>query len=244
MRPGCVLRGRRARPVRSAALPGVGDGRLRRPVAGRRRRPPCRSRSRARSAWGRRRRSWSAPDEAVAVPTGGVVPDGADAVVPIELCEVDGRRVTVLRPHPAGKHVRPAGEDARAGELLVAAGRRLRAPDVGALAAAGIATVRRAPARPRRRRVDGRRARARPASRSATRRSTTRTLYTLIAAVREAGATPVDGGTVRRRSGRAHRRAGRARRTTSTPRVLGRRVDGRARPGEARVRARRRHRRS
>ena len=76
--------------------------------------------------------------EAIVVPTGGVVPHGADAVVPVELCDRHGDRVVVLRAVPSGKHIRPAGEDAGAGDVLVRAGRRLDAPDVGALAAAGL----------------------------------------------------------------------------------------------------------
>jgi molybdopterin molybdotransferase len=83
---------------------------------------------------------------AVSVPTGGQVPDGADAVVPVEHCVVEGDRVLVLRPSAPGKHVRPAGEDVRAGQVLVPAGRRLAGADLGALAAAGLATV---PVRPR-----------------------------------------------------------------------------------------------
>jgi molybdenum cofactor synthesis domain-containing protein len=79
--------------------------------------------------------------DAVAIPTGGVVPTGADAVVPVELCAVSDDRVLVLRSVPSGKHVRPAGEDARAGDVLVRAGRRLLAPDLGALAAAGLDAV-------------------------------------------------------------------------------------------------------
>jgi molybdopterin molybdotransferase len=83
-----------------------------------------------------------AAGDAVAVPTGGVVPDGADAVVPVELCAVEGARVLIMRSLPANKHVRPAGEDVSAGEVLVPAGRRLFAPDLGALAAAGFGSVR------------------------------------------------------------------------------------------------------
>jgi molybdopterin molybdotransferase len=78
---------------------------------------------------------------AVAISTGAVVPSGADAVVPVELTDRDGDRVLVMRALPARKHVRPAGEDVRAGDLLLSAGRRLHAPDLGALAAAGFADV-------------------------------------------------------------------------------------------------------
>lgn len=80
-------------------------------------------------------------DEAVAVPTGGMVPDGADAVIPVERCIVEDARVLVSAGVERGRHVRPAGEDLRAGEVLVAAGRRLMAPDLGLLASAGPASV-------------------------------------------------------------------------------------------------------
>ncbi len=79
--------------------------------------------------------------EAIRIATGAPIPAGADAVVPIEDCEVEGERVRVLAPVPEGKHVRPAGEDLRAGEVLVPAGRRLGAPELGLLAAAGAAQV-------------------------------------------------------------------------------------------------------
>ncbi len=76
--------------------------------------------------------------EAVRIATGAPIPAGADAVVPIEDCEVVGDRVRVLRAVPEGKHIRPAGEDVRAGEVLVRAGRRLGAPELGLLATAGF----------------------------------------------------------------------------------------------------------
>ncbi|MGH2677829.1 MAG: molybdopterin molybdotransferase MoeA [Actinomycetota bacterium] len=79
------------------------------------------------------------PGGCLAVPTGGRIPHGADAVVPVEHCVVEGERVLVLRPTEPGRFVRPAGEDVRAGELLVPAGRTLRAGDLGLLAAAGLA---------------------------------------------------------------------------------------------------------
>jgi molybdopterin molybdotransferase len=79
---------------------------------------------------------------AVRIPTGGVVPPGADCIVPIEHCVVEGDRVLVLRASEPGRYVRPTGEDARRGDVLVPAGRRLLAPDLGFLAAAGLGRVR------------------------------------------------------------------------------------------------------
>jgi molybdopterin molybdotransferase len=81
------------------------------------------------------------PGGCVAVPTGGRIPEGADAVVPVEHCVVEGERVLVLRPSEPGRFVRPAGEDVRRGDFLVSAGRTLRAGDLGLLAAAGLAEV-------------------------------------------------------------------------------------------------------
>jgi molybdopterin molybdotransferase len=82
------------------------------------------------------------PGGAVRIPTGGAVPRGADCVVPIEECRVDGSRVLVLRPAPPGRHVRPAGQDVRAGQPLLDAGTRLLGPQLGLLASAGYGTVR------------------------------------------------------------------------------------------------------
>ncbi|MGH2725246.1 MAG: molybdopterin molybdotransferase MoeA [Actinomycetota bacterium] len=81
------------------------------------------------------------PGEAVAIPTGGAVPQGAQCVIPVEHCVVEDDRVLVLRPEPPGRHVRPAGEDLRAGDALVPAGRRLLGPDLGLLASAGLDSV-------------------------------------------------------------------------------------------------------
>ena len=134
--------------------------------------------------------------EAVVVPTGGVVPDGADAVVPVELCDASDGIVRVLRALPAGKHVRPAGEDVRAGEVLVPAGRRLRAPDLGALAAAGRDSV---VAYPKARVgiVSTGDELVRPGASVGDAEIYDSNTFTLIGAVREAGAVPIDGGPVR-----------------------------------------------
>jgi molybdopterin molybdotransferase len=77
---------------------------------------------------------------AAVISTGAVVPDGADAVVPIERTSLEGATVTV-EGVAAGAHVRPRGGDAHAGDLVVEGGTRLGPPQIGALAAAGVATV-------------------------------------------------------------------------------------------------------
>ncbi|HZQ83035.1 MAG TPA: gephyrin-like molybdotransferase Glp [Gaiellaceae bacterium] len=76
--------------------------------------------------------------EAIEISTGAVVPEGADAVVPIERTQPG---ITV-EGVSAGENVRPRGGDVRAGEVVVAAGARIGPPQVGALAAAGVVTVR------------------------------------------------------------------------------------------------------
>ena len=86
------------------------------------------------------------PGEAVRIATGAPIPGGADCVVPVEDVHAVPDTVQVLYGSSAGKHVRPAGEEARAGDLLVSAGRRLGAPELGLLASAGYG---RAPAFPR-----------------------------------------------------------------------------------------------
>ncbi|GIH21990.1 molybdopterin molybdenumtransferase MoeA [Acrocarpospora phusangensis] len=78
----------------------------------------------------------------VAMPTGGVIPDGADAVVMVEYtAETMPGTIEVTRPVAPGGGIVRADEDAVAGGLLAPAGRPLRAPDLGFLAAAGVTTV-------------------------------------------------------------------------------------------------------
>jgi molybdopterin molybdotransferase len=76
--------------------------------------------------------------EAVRIATGAPIPAGADTIVPIEQCRVTGDAVRIFEGPPEGRHIRPAGEDVRAGEALIRAGRRLAAPELGLLATAGI----------------------------------------------------------------------------------------------------------
>jgi molybdopterin molybdotransferase len=77
---------------------------------------------------------------AAGIATGGTVPEGADAVVPIEVVEDRGHLVVVPAAR-GGQHVRPRGGDVHAGDVVVAAGARIGAVHVGALAAAGVASV-------------------------------------------------------------------------------------------------------
>jgi molybdopterin molybdotransferase len=90
-----------------------------------------------------------APGAAVAMPTGGVLPPGADAVVMVEHTqEAMPGTIEVVRPVAPGDGTVRADEDARAGAELLPAGRPLRAQDLGLLAAAGATEVR-VHARPR-----------------------------------------------------------------------------------------------
>ncbi|MHA6630516.1 molybdopterin-binding protein [Pseudonocardia sichuanensis] len=89
------------------------------------------------------------PGAAVGMPTGGVLPEGADAVVMVEhTAETMPGTIEVTRPVAPGGGVVRADEDVAAGAPLVRGGRPLRAPDLGLLAAAGVTAVA-AHARPR-----------------------------------------------------------------------------------------------
>jgi molybdopterin molybdotransferase len=81
------------------------------------------------------------PGEAVRIMTGAPLPDGADAVAMAETCEEAGGVVRVSEAVAPKKNVGAAGEDVRAGDLLLEAGRRLRPQDVGALASIGCGQV-------------------------------------------------------------------------------------------------------
>ncbi len=81
------------------------------------------------------------PGGAVAIVTGGLVPSGADAVIPAERGRVrDG--VLQAEAPPAGAHIRRAGEEAPAGTVLAAAGTRLSPAHAAVLGIAGIDRVR------------------------------------------------------------------------------------------------------
>lgn len=89
------------------------------------------------------------PGGAVRVSTGGMLPSGAGAAVMLEHCEaLPHGEVAVHRAVAPGDNIIRRGEDLRAGEVVLEAGRRLRPQDLGLLAAAGVTRVRvRRPAR-------------------------------------------------------------------------------------------------
>src|SRR6516225_10228560 len=70
------------------------------------------------------------PGEAARIFTGGVIPDGADAVVIQEDTVVDGDGITITEAAVAGRHIRPAGIDFHEGDVLLASGRRLTDRDL------------------------------------------------------------------------------------------------------------------
>jgi molybdopterin molybdotransferase len=76
------------------------------------------------------------PGEAVRLFTGSVVPEGANAILLQEDASVAGTEVRVNEAVTAARHIRRAGQDFTAGDVVVPAGRRLTARDIGLAAAA------------------------------------------------------------------------------------------------------------
>lgn len=82
-----------------------------------------------------------APGEAMAIATGGVVPEGADAVIPQEYVVENENVVEIGDTVVAGANIRPRGGDVGAGEVVAEGGVRVGGGRLGALAAAGVAEV-------------------------------------------------------------------------------------------------------
>jgi molybdopterin molybdotransferase len=68
--------------------------------------------------------------EAVRIFTGGVIPDGADAVIIQEDTAIDGDSLIITEAAVAGRHIRPAGVDFREGDVLLTRGSRLTDRDL------------------------------------------------------------------------------------------------------------------
>lgn len=83
------------------------------------------------------------PGQAVRIATGGMLPEGADAVVMIEHAEpLDDTALEVYKSVAPGQYVIEAGEDFREGEAILTPGKLIRPAEMGLLAAFGRETVR------------------------------------------------------------------------------------------------------
>jgi molybdopterin molybdotransferase len=70
------------------------------------------------------------PGETVRIFTGGVIPEGADAVIIQEDTAIDGEYIAITEAAITGRHIRPAGIDFRKGDVLLAGGTRLTDRDL------------------------------------------------------------------------------------------------------------------
>jgi molybdopterin molybdotransferase len=89
-----------------------------------------------------------APGTSIRIMTGAMLPHGTEAVVPVEWTDGGSVRVKIRGKAEAGHSIRLAGGDAKAGEVLVTEGTRLRPMHIAVIAAAGRGTVKVRP-RPR-----------------------------------------------------------------------------------------------
>jgi molybdopterin molybdotransferase len=81
------------------------------------------------------------PDSAIRIMTGGLLPDGAEAVVMVEDTREQDGWVEIARPAAAGDNVHPTGQDLQGGQLVLAAGTLLGPPEIGMLATVGQTKV-------------------------------------------------------------------------------------------------------
>lgn len=81
------------------------------------------------------------PGEVLRIPTGGALPEGADAVVPIEDVTVEGDEIGLVEAAEAGDNFTERGSDMEPGEVALRAGRRIGGPELAVLATLGIVDV-------------------------------------------------------------------------------------------------------
>lgn len=79
--------------------------------------------------------------EAARIFTGGLVPEGADAIVMQEMAVVEGDTVSFSQCPAPGEWIRRTGEDIRNGSVILAAGTRLTAQATGLAASVGLASL-------------------------------------------------------------------------------------------------------
>ncbi len=82
-----------------------------------------------------------APSCACRIPTGGVLAQGTDSVVPVEETRVVQNRLVVDTTVTTGANVVERGADMQRGDIVLQASRRIRAPQMGLLATLGVTAV-------------------------------------------------------------------------------------------------------
>jgi molybdopterin molybdotransferase len=86
--------------------------------------------------------AYSLPEgTSIKIMTGAMLPHGTEAIVPVEWTDGGAARVTIRAKPEYGHSVRLAGGDAKAGEVLISAGTRLRPMHIAVIAAAGRGAV-------------------------------------------------------------------------------------------------------
>jgi len=128
------------------------------------------------------------PGQTVRIMTGAPLPPGTDAVVPVEVADDVDNWVRLRVGSQPGDNVRAAGEDVRAGEIVLKEGTRLGAADIGMCAAVGLGSVLVRP-RPRVAIVSTGDELAEPGAPLAPGQIRDSNSYTLTTMAREAGAT-------------------------------------------------------
>jgi molybdopterin molybdotransferase len=81
------------------------------------------------------------PGTCVYVPTGGAIPEGADGLAMVEVCEQLGNEILVRRSVAFGENIMARGEDFTGGSIVLKKGIQLTHRDIGALAAVGVSQV-------------------------------------------------------------------------------------------------------
>ncbi|GAA0859272.1 molybdopterin molybdotransferase MoeA [Aliiglaciecola litoralis] len=79
--------------------------------------------------------------ECVRIMTGAEIPDGANTVVMQENTQAVGSTISILGEVKLGEAIRPAGGDISQGSILLKAGKRITAIDIGLLASVGLAQL-------------------------------------------------------------------------------------------------------
>ncbi|HJX04147.1 MAG TPA: gephyrin-like molybdotransferase Glp [Dehalococcoidia bacterium] len=87
--------------------------------------------------------------QCVRIMTGGIIPRGADTVIPVEATDFESRKnarnkldsIGITEPLKRGSHIRRAGEDVVDGELILAKGMLLRSAEIGVLASLGMSKI-------------------------------------------------------------------------------------------------------